>query len=66
MEPSAVSHQLRILRQVGFVVGDRDGRSVVYRLHDEHVGELLGQAIAHLDHLRLGIRSEPAIARLEA
>jgi ArsR family transcriptional regulator, nickel/cobalt-responsive transcriptional repressor len=58
MEPSAVSHQLRVLRHQGFVVGDRDGRNVVYRLHDEHVGKLLTEAIAHLDHLRLGLRSE--------
>jgi ArsR family transcriptional regulator, nickel/cobalt-responsive transcriptional repressor len=36
MDPSAVSHQLRLLRHLGFVVGRRDGRHVVYHLH-EHV-----------------------------
>lgn len=54
MEPSAVSHQLRILRHLGLVVGCRDGRQVVYDLYDDHVGELLEQAISHVEHLRLG------------
>ncbi|MEO8966694.1 MAG: metalloregulator ArsR/SmtB family transcription factor [Solirubrobacteraceae bacterium] len=59
MEASAVSHQLRVLRHLGLVVGHRDGRSIVYDLHDDHVGELLEQAISHVEHLRLG-RSRPA------
>jgi DNA-binding transcriptional ArsR family regulator len=54
MEGSAVSHQLRVLRHLGLVVGHRDGRQVVYDLHDDHVGELLEQAISHVEHLRLG------------
>jgi ArsR family transcriptional regulator, nickel/cobalt-responsive transcriptional repressor len=61
MEPSAVSHQLRVLRHLGLVVGRRDGRQVVYDLYDDHVGELLEQAISHVEHLRLG-RSRPAVA----
>jgi DNA-binding transcriptional ArsR family regulator len=55
MEPSAVSHQLRLLRHLGLVVGRRDGRRVVYELHDDHVGELLEQAISHVEHLRAGL-----------
>lgn len=54
MEGSAVSHQLRVLRHLGLVVGRRDGRQIVYDLHDEHVGELLEQAISHVEHLRKG------------
>ena len=54
LEASAVSHQLRILRHLGLVVGHRDGRQVVYDLYDDHVGELLEQAISHVEHLRLG------------
>lgn len=53
MEPSAVSHQLRLLRHLGLVVGRRDGRRVLYELHDEHVGQLLEQAISHVEHLRI-------------
>ncbi|HEY4277021.1 MAG TPA: metalloregulator ArsR/SmtB family transcription factor [Conexibacter sp.] len=55
MEGSAVSHQLRLLRHLGLVTGRRDGRSVVYELHDDHVAELLEQAVAHAQHVRLGI-----------
>jgi ArsR family transcriptional regulator, nickel/cobalt-responsive transcriptional repressor len=55
MESSAVSHQLRLLRHLGLVVGQRDGRQVVYELHDDHVGELLEQVVSHVEHVRLGI-----------
>lgn len=54
MEQSAVSHQLRLLRHLGLVVGDRQGRRIVYRLHDDHVGVLLAEAIFHVEHVRLG------------
>jgi DNA-binding transcriptional ArsR family regulator len=55
MEPSAVSHQLRVLRHLGFVVGRRDGRRVVYDLHDDHVAHLLDEAISHVEHVQLGL-----------
>jgi DNA-binding transcriptional ArsR family regulator len=60
MEPSAVSHQLRLLRHLGFVVGRRDGRRVVYDLHDDHVAHLLDEAVSHVEHVQLGLagRSE--------
>ena len=54
MEQSAVSHQLRVLRHLGLVVGERRGRSVVYALHDSHVADLLDQAVFHVEHRRLG------------
>jgi DNA-binding transcriptional ArsR family regulator len=57
MEPSAVSHQLRVLRHLGLVVGTRDGRRVVYQLHDEHVGQMLEEAISHVEHLRIAADS---------
>jgi ArsR family transcriptional regulator, nickel/cobalt-responsive transcriptional repressor len=56
MEPSAVSHQLRLLRHLGLVAGRRDGRRVLYELHDEHVGQMLEQAISHVEHLRIADR----------
>jgi DNA-binding transcriptional ArsR family regulator len=58
MESSAVSHQLRLLRHLGLVVGERSGRQVVYALHDSHVADLLDQAVFHVEHVRLGY-SEP-------
>ena len=58
MEQSAVSHQLRLLRNLGLVTGTRDGRSIVYRLYDNHVAQLLDQAVYHIEHLRLGLRDD--------
>ena len=54
MEQSAVSHQLRVLRHLALVVGERRGRTVVYGLHDSHVADLLDQAVFHVEHVRLG------------
>lgn len=54
MEPSAVSHQLRVLRHLGLVTAERCGRTVVYSLHDEHVSQLLEEAIGHVEHLHPG------------
>jgi len=54
MAQSAVSHQLRVLREMKFVVGERRGRQVLYRLHDEHVASLLDEAVFHMQHLDLG------------
>lgn len=53
MEQSAVSHQLRLLREIGLVVGTRHGRRVVYSLYDVHVAELIDQAVGHIEHLML-------------
>ncbi len=54
MEQSAVSHQLRLLRNLGLVDGQRQGRHIVYSLYDDHVSELIDQAVYHAEHLRLG------------
>src|SRR5438552_16223295 len=54
MERSAVSQQLRVLRHLELVIGDRQGRSIVYALHDSHVADLLDQAVYHIEHVRLG------------
>lgn len=67
MEPSAVSHQLRLLRHLGLVVGQRDGRRVVYELHDEHVGQMVEEAVSHVEHLRIAAqRSARTGARARA
>jgi ArsR family transcriptional regulator, nickel/cobalt-responsive transcriptional repressor len=68
MDGSAVSHQLRILRHLGLVTGERDGRRVNYSLYDHHVAQLLEQAMSHVEHLRLGLaegarREDAALAR---
>ena len=49
MEQSAVSHQLRVLREHTLVrVVERRGRSRVYGLVDEHVNTLLEAALEHV------------------
>jgi DNA-binding transcriptional ArsR family regulator len=54
MAQPAVSHQLRILRDLGLVVGRRDGRTTAYSLYDSHVATLLDETLRHIEHLRAG------------
>ena len=60
MEQSAVSHQLRMLRHLGLVHGQRSGRSITYALYDHHVAQLLDEAVYHAEHLRLGAPDQDA------
>jgi DNA-binding transcriptional ArsR family regulator len=53
MEPSAVSHQLRMLRHLNLVKGSRRANRVIYSLHDDHVGVLLAEAVYHVTHVRI-------------
>ena len=48
MEQSAVSHQLRVLREHKIVRVERQGRKRLYTLHDEHVVALLDDALRHV------------------
>ena len=45
---SAVSHQLRILKQARLVRFRREGRNVVYCLADDHVHTVLAQGMSHI------------------
>lgn len=49
MSPSAVSHQLRILRQTKLVKSRRSGKEIYYSLDDGHISQIYQMA---LDHLR--------------
>ena len=51
MEQSAVSHQLRVLRQHDVVTVRRAGRARLYELRDGHVEGLIDEALAHLGAL---------------
>jgi len=44
---SAVSHQLRLLRDRNLVASRRDGRMVYYRLFDAHVSEIMKTGLEH-------------------
>ena len=46
---SAVSHQLRLLRGMRLVRPRRDGRQVFYAVDDQHIIELLRQALTHVE-----------------
>lgn len=48
MTQSAISHQLRILKQNKLVKSRREGKSVFYSLADEHVRTIIGQGIEHV------------------
>ena len=52
MSSSAISHQLRILRNTKLVKFRRDGRSVYYSLDDEHVLSLFCQGLQHVTEER--------------
>ena len=54
MEQSAVSHQLRVLREQALVRVDRDGTRRVYALTDEHVVALLREAERHVNERSRG------------
>ena len=45
---SAVSHQLRQLRQLHLVVNRRQGPILYYRLDDEHISQLIHLALEHI------------------
>jgi len=46
---SAVSHQLRLLRDRDLVRARRDGRMVYYSLADDHISILMGTGVEHAD-----------------
>lgn len=48
MTQSAVSHQLKILRQERLVKYRRDGKTVFYSLDDDHIRQLLNQGLDHI------------------
>lgn len=50
MSPSAISHQLRSLRQMRLVRYRKEGRHVFYALDDEHIRALFIQGISHVQH----------------
>ena len=56
---SAVSHQLRILRDRRLVRAQRKGHMLEYRLDDHHVGALFKEAEYHADHLLRGRPDHP-------
>lgn len=49
MQQSAISHQLRILKQANLVKYRRDGKTIFYSLSDNHIKTIFAQAIEHIE-----------------
>jgi len=50
MGQSAVSHQLRTLRDLHLVRWRREGRQIFYTLDDDHVADLFRRGVEHVTH----------------
>lgn len=48
MTQSAISHQLRVLKQAKLVRNRKDGKIVYYSLDDEHVRQIFDQGLVHI------------------
>lgn len=49
MSQSAISHQLRLLKQADLVASRRDGKAMIYALADDHVKTIINMAREHLE-----------------
>ena len=49
MTQSAISHQLRILKQTKLVKNRREGKTIFYSLADDHITMILSQGIEHIE-----------------
>ena len=49
MTQSAISHQLRILKQSRLVKSRREGKSIFYSLADDHVRSIIAQGREHIE-----------------
>lgn len=49
MSQSAVSHQLRVLKQMDLVKNRRDGKTIYYSLADGHIVTILSQGLDHIE-----------------
>ena len=49
MTHSAISHQLRVLKQMDLVKNRRDGKTIFYALADDHIITILNQGLNHIE-----------------
>jgi len=49
MTQSAISHQLRLLKQAKLVKNRRDGKTIFYSLADDHVRTIIDQGMEHIE-----------------
>ncbi len=51
MTKSAVSHQLKLLRQSNLVKSERCGKHIYYELSDSHVSDIIERALEHINEV---------------
>ncbi|MBQ2802609.1 MAG: winged helix-turn-helix transcriptional regulator [Lachnospiraceae bacterium] len=49
MSQSAISHQLRVLKQMDLVKNRREGKTIFYALADDHIITILNQGLDHIE-----------------
>ena len=49
MSQSAISHQLRVLKQMALVKNRREGKTIFYSLADAHIVTILSQGLDHIE-----------------
>lgn len=49
MTQSAISHQLRVLKQMDLVKNRREGKIIFYSLADSHIENILSQGLVHIE-----------------
>lgn len=47
MSSSAISHQLRMMKQMGLIASKREGKSVYYHIADKQIAEMFSLALSH-------------------
>jgi len=48
MTQSAISHQLKILKQSKLVKNERDGKQIIYSLDDDHIAKIISLGLEHV------------------
>jgi len=74
--PASVSQHLAKLRMAGLVCNRRQGNQILYRLENDHVRQLVVDALNHAEHVGpgvpahhqsgIGVRAQPARTPAEA
>lgn len=50
MTQSAISHQLRILKDAQILKNNKNGRRVIYSINDDHVSTIIQEGLKHMSH----------------
>lgn len=51
LSQSAISHQLRLLKQMHLIKYRREGKNILYSLADDHVQTIIQMGLEHINHV---------------